>query len=244
MKKIYALIGLMFVGTAINAQHQKDTSKLIINARTSLGIKFGVTESNLRGDNLDSLSVNGMSSSLQGIHVGIVVNSKTGKHFWLKHELLVNQKGANITRNDKSAGNYNSSLKTWALDLYPISPTLQYKGLQLYAGPYVSALLDASIQKKNSAGELVNDHTIFGSGYNNQSQSKYLQKFDYGFNIGVEYEFSFGLNLGIKYTKGFSEILDNANSITVGKLTDPTRIKIYSEFVNFSVGYSIMRGNK
>ncbi len=237
---------LVFVlGLAFGADGQDhDTTTLTVGARTSLGFKVGYTQAQLRGADLDSLSADGTSSAIQGFHVGVSVNSMLGKYFWLKHELLFIQKGSNITLSDPVNGTYKTTLKTWSLDLFPISPAFHYRGFQLYAGPYLSVLVDANIRRKNSSGQFENDHSIFGSGRNFQNQSKYLQKFDYGFNIGLEYEFGFGLNVGVKYTRGYAELLDWANSITVGKPTDATKIRIYSEFVNVSVGYSFMKGKK
>jgi len=245
MKNFHFLLLFVLLVTSIHLKAQEaDTSHLIIHGRTSLGIKVGVTQAQLYGNQIDSLSADGTASAIQGIHFGVAVNSMLGKHFWLKHELLVTQKGANITLSDPINGSYRTTLKTWSLDLFPFSPTYHFKGIQVYAGPYLSVLLDASERRKNAAGQFEDDHSIFGDGRNAQRHSKYLQKFDYGICVGVEYEFRFGLNIGAKYTRGYAEILDAANSITVGKITDPTKIAIYSQFVNVSVGYSFAKRNK
>ena len=235
------MIGLILSNTVF--AQQTDTTKVIINARTSLGIKIGFTLSRLRGQDMDSLSYNGSSSPMQGFHIGITANSMVGRYFWLKHELIATQKGANITLSDPINGAYKTTLKTWSLDLFPISPAFHYRGFQIYAGPYLSILANANIRRKNAAGEFENDHSIFGSGRNFQ-QSKYMQKFDYGLSAGLEYEFPFGLNIGVKYVRGFAELLDWANSLTIGKPTDATKIKIYTDYFNVSIGYSFMKGRK
>jgi hypothetical protein len=243
MKNLHILLWLVWLVTAIQVRAQQaDTSHLVIHGRTSFGIKFGLTQSQLYGSQIDSLSADGSASAIQGFHVGVTVNSMLGNHFWLKHELLVTQRGSNITLSDPINGSYKTTLKTWSLDLFPFSPTYHYKGIQVYAGPYLSVLLDAAERRKNASGLFEDDHSIFGNGRNIQRQSKYLQKFDYGICVGIEYEFKFGVNVGAKYTRGYAELLDAANSITVGKITDPTKIAIYSEFVNVSLGYSFARG--
>ncbi len=242
MNKVYFIIIVFILPASLSAQ--VDTAKLVIRGRTSLGIKVGFTQSQLRGPDKDSLSADGTTTALSGFHVGITANSMLGKYFWLKHELIATRKGANITLSDPINGSYKTTLKTWSLDLFPVSPAFHYKGFQVYAGPYLSVLVDASIRRKNASGQFEDDHSIFGSGRNFQSQSKYMQKFDYGLNFGIEYEFPFGLNIGAKYTRGYAELLDWANSITVGKPTDATKIRIYTEYVNISVGYSFMKGKK
>ena len=242
MKKIFFIVLIACGASNTMSAQQTDTTKLIINARTSLGIKIGFTQAQLRGSQMDSLSSDGSSSPILGFHIGITANSMLGKYFWLKHELIATQKGAHIVKSDTINGRYNTTLKTLSLDLFPVSPTFHYKGFQFYAGPYLSVLLDANIRRKNGAGQFVNDDGIFGSGRNFQRQSKYMQKFDYGLSMGVEYEFPCGLNIGAKYVRGFAELLDWANSITIGKPTDDTKIRIYTEYFNVSVGYNFMKG--
>jgi len=219
----------------------RDTN-LYINARTSFGIIAGFTQASIYGSQIDSLSSNGKSSAIPGFHVGLTANSMLGKYFWLKHALILTQKGAGISLSDPANGTYNTTLRTTYLDLFPINPTFHYKGFQVYAGPYLGILLDANLRKKNANGSFENDRSIYGSGQNNQSNSKYLQKIDYGFNVGLEYEFKCGFNIGVRYTRGYAEILDWAQSVTVRPVSSPTKIDIYSQFINVSIGYSFMKG--
>lgn len=240
MKNILIAI-LVSLGVSVMAQ-QKDTAFPFINGRTVFGIKAGLTQSDLYGNDLNALSVTGKASPQNGFHFGITANSMIGKYFWLKHELLYTQKGADVTLNDSINGNYNSSLKTSYLDLFPVNVAFHLKGFQIYAGPYISVLVDASIQRKNYNGVLYNDKTIFGDGNQFENKGKYLQKMDYGLNAGIEYEFKFGLNIGIKFVRGFAEVIQYANSHTFGD--SKLNYHLYNTNLNFSLGYSFRSHKK
>lgn len=204
--------------------------------RVVFGIKAGFTYSNIYGSDITYIFADGKTNYQSAFHIGISVDSKLREYFWLKHELLFNQNGAGVLLSDSINGTYSSQLKTYYLQLFPISPTFHIKGFQLYVGPYISTLLDAKIQRKNASGEFYNDHSIFGDASQFENKSKYLQKFDFGIAAGIEYQFPFGLSIGAKYTHGFTEIFQYANSYT---LNDTKReIKIYNQGIQFSLGYS------
>lgn len=231
--------------TSITAMGQdNDSLDLKINNRVVVGFKIGLTQTALRGGDMAKLSSDGSSTSGSGFHVGATITSMMSNHLWLRHELLASQKNVGISLKDTINGQYNSSLTWWSIDLYPISPCWSYKGFRAWAGPYLSVLLDARTRKKDSNGQFENDYSIFGSGRNFQRQSNYMQKFDYGINVGVEYQFKNGFNISARYTRGYAELFDWANSLTLGKPTDPTSISIYTEFVNFSIGYDFAKGRK
>jgi hypothetical protein len=248
MKKIiYIIIAAFFCNVAL-AQDQSKTeidtteaysNKLFKSGNVTFGLKAGYTHSNLYGNEIDYIFADSKTTALPSFHAGIVVNSQIGKYFWLKHELLLNQRGAGVSLNDSINGNYTSTLKMLYVDLYPISPTFHYKGFQIYAGPYVTALTHASIQRKDINGKLFNDKSIFGDAGNSEGdgENKYLQKFDFGLNAGIEYQFPFGLLIGIKYNHGFTDIFQYANSYTNGD-TKVDNIKIYNKALIFSLGYS------
>lgn len=82
------------------------------------------------------------------------------------------------------------------------------------------------------------DFVDIGEGGNDESKQKYLQKFDFGFNVGIEYQFSFGLLVGLKYTHGLTDIFQYANSYT---FDDPKtgNIKIFNRSFLFSLGYKL-----
>lgn len=248
MKKISCIISLIYFCTQVNAQTSNrlvtDTTdisknKLFTQGRTSVGIKAEFIQSNFYGNDLSLLSTDGKSSTLNGFSIGITANSMISKYVWLKHELMYMQSGAKIIVSDSMNGNYNSNLKMQSLYATPVSPAFHFKGFQLYAGPYVSALLNASIIRKNNSGKEFTDKSIYGNGVENTEFNKYLQKFDFGIAAGIAYEFTFGLNIGIGYTRGFVSIFDNANVNTFGQ--DNPEIKIYNERFNISIGYSFLK---
>ena len=235
MKNLIIILFLL-VGGSLVAQ-QKDTAFPFLNGRTTFGIKLGLTQSTLYGSEVNALSFTGKATAQNGFHVGITANSMIGKYFWLKHEILYTQKGAGVVLNDSINGNYNSNLRTSYIDLFPLNAAFHYKGIQLYAGAYISVLVDASIQRKDWNGVIHTDKSIFGDGNQFENKNKYLQKMDYGFNAGLEYEFKFGLNIGIKFVRGFAELIQYANSHT---FSDPKlKYDIHNTNINFSVGYSL-----
>jgi hypothetical protein len=205
--------------------------------RITFGLKAGYNHNNIYGSELNYMFANNQTQWLSGFHVGAQVNTQCNKYFWLKHELLFSTRGASVTLTDSINGNYTSKLKTYYLDLFPASTTFHVKGFQLYAGPYVSLLTSATIQRKDEKGNPVNDKTIYGDGSNNESERKYLQKFDFGIHAGIEYQFPFGLLIGAKYMNGFIDIFQYANSYTFQD-TKTDRIKIYNQSVMISLGYS------
>jgi hypothetical protein len=215
-------------------------NKLLKSGKVTFGLKGGFTYGNLYGSETDYIFADSKTTYLPSFHAGIVVNSQVGKYFWLKHELLVNQRGAGVILNDSINGKFNSQIKMLYLDLFPISPTFHIKGFQIFTGPYVSLLTNATIKRKDQNGNEYSDRSIFGDPKNFEEENKYLQKFDFGIHAGLEYQFPFGLFIGAKYMHGFTDIFQYANSYT---LDDPKtdRIKIYNHALMFSIGYA---GNK
>jgi hypothetical protein len=234
--------GISFAQTNQKANTVIDTTEnfrnqLFKSGRVNFGLKAGYTQGNFYGSEINYIFAKGTTKWIAGFHAGILVNSEMSKYFWLKHELIFSQRGAVFTLFDSLNGNYSSKLKTYYLDLYPLNPTFHYKGFQIYGGPYISLLTHASIQRKDANGFLFNDTSIFGDASQFEDNSKYLQKFDFGMNFGIEYQFPSGLLIGAKYNHGFTDIFQYANSYT---LDDPktTPIKIYNRAFWVSVGYS------
>ena len=220
----------------------KARNELFRKGNVSFGLKLGYTQSNIYGSDINYIFANKNTTTISSFHAGITLNSMVGKYFWIKHEALIIQKGADVTLSDNINGKYTSSLKMLSLNLFPISPAFHFKGFQLYVGPYVSALLSASIVRKDSLGNKFTDKSIYGSASQFESKYKYLQKLDFGLNAGIEYQFPFGLFLGIKYTRGFVDIFQYANSYT---FNDPKHtIKIYNQALLFSIGYSFVKNRK
>jgi hypothetical protein len=215
-KPVYFILMLVFSAHLVLAQ----------NGMTRLGFKVGVNQPQLWGNDVNS-TFNSPTSDMVNFIAGLSVNSKTGKYFWLKHDIQYSKKFITVQMNDIVNGNYASKFKRHYIEIYPVSPAFHFKGFQLFAGPYVGVLLNASIQRKDATGRLYDDSTIFGTPVQN---SNYAQKFDYGYVLGVEYEFPFGVNLGFRYTKGFVPVIEDAQS--------QQQLSIYNNFTSLTVGYS------
>ena len=245
MRNLIYILLLFCLSISVKAQidtSAKTRNELFRKGRVSFGLKVGYTQANIYGSDINYIFADSKTNYIQSYHAGITVNSMVAKYFWFKHELLVIQKGAGITLNDSINGNYHSTLKMLSLNLFPISPCFHFKGFQLYAGPYISTLLNANILRKDSNGKEYQDHSIYGDASQFESKFKFLQKFDFGLNVGVEYQFPFGLFIGAKYTYGFTDIFQYANSYT---FQDPKRdIKIYNKSFLLSIGLSFVKYRK
>ena len=259
MKKLILpfMILQMIVNQNIQAQNKTsdkthnlsiDTSaafryNLFNSGKVTFGLKAGYTYSNLYGSELDYIFSGNKTNWLSGFHAGILVNTQMSKYFWLKHELIFSQRGAVVLLSDSINENYYSKLKTYYLDLYPSSLTFHYRGFQIYAGPYFSILSYAVIQRKDKNANMYLDRSPFGYPGNFEEEHKYLQKFDFGINAGLEYQFPLGLLIGVKYNHGLLDIYQYANSYTFDD-TKLDKIKIFSRSLMFSLGYSLVRCKK
>lgn len=217
MKNIYTLCLLLFFIAKINAQQEGLT----------FGFSAGTNWSSLNGRDIDSLSNSGSPKSLTGQSIGITLDNKISKYFGLRHEIFYSRRSMTIHISDTSNSAFKSKFKRQYIDLFPASPTFYYKGFQLYAGPYVAILLNASIQRKDTQGNLYTDKSFYGTG---EALSKYSQKMDAGFVTGLNYEFSNGLNFGARYIRGFVPLIENANT--------KKQWKIYNESFFITIGYT------
>jgi len=217
MKNTFIIFFLLFFVLKTSAQQGELT----------FGISAGINRSSLNGSDIDSLSTGGSSKSLNGTLIGITVDNKIAKHFGLKHELFYSQRFMILQLNDNINGNFSSKLKRQYIELFPVSPAFYYKGIQVYAGPYVGILINASMQRKDANGNLYTDKSFYGIG---EAPSRYSQKMDAGFVTGINYEFSNGFNLGARYIRGFVPLIENAN-------TKP-QWKIYNESFFVTIGYT------
>lgn len=241
MKNIVNIVWLLGVFGMSRAQTVQPAltnsgNQLFESARVSFGIKAGLSYSCLYGKEIGSVFAGNKTEYEPGYHLGLLVNTKTGKNFWLKHELLFNHRTTGVLLSDSINGDYGSMLTMSYLELQPANATFHIKGFQIYAGPYISALIDARIRDKDENGNYVNDHSIYGTPGNDESKRKYLQKFDFGINAGLEYQLPMGLSVGIKYAHGVTDIFQYANSYTHGDAKNG-KIKIYNRAFMISVGY-------
>jgi hypothetical protein len=222
--KLFLLLALSVLSLAVQAQGE-----------TRIGIKAGITSATAFGPDLNQLSTGGAPSSLSGFHFGLFVNSKLRSHFWIKSEVITIQKGTVLQVSDKWGQHYGSNFKSQYIDAYPFSPTFHWKGFQALAGPYISMLLTASQQVKDSLGVLTTNNSVFGTA---PALSNYRQKIDAGFVLGIEYEFAFGINIGARYTQGFVPVFENAAAIPVKNAPEQHQQNVFNKSVSISVGYS------
>ncbi|WP_291286925.1 porin family protein [Flavobacterium sp.] len=221
MKKTYTICLILLFMMRMSAQQEGIT----------FGISAGTNWSSLKGRDLDSLSTNGASKSLNGLTIGITLDNKISQYFGLKHELFYSRKQTALQIADSINGGFTSRLKRQYVDLFPVSPAFYYKGLQVYAGPYLGFLLNASVQRKDTDGNLYTDTAFYGTG---KASHGYSQKMDAGFVTGLTYEFPNGFTLGARYLRGFVPLIENANTIR--------QWKIYNENFFVTIGYRFNKG--
>lgn len=238
--KLNILFCLLF--QSFTWSQQQDTAMPKINGGAVFGIKGGITQSDYYGPDINTYFASSKTTPVLGFHVGVNVNTEISDCFWLKHELIITQKGAGVSVNDSINGTYTTKLKTYSLDLFPISFSYHKKGFQVFAGPFASMVFAGNIIRKDEHGKLFKDKTIYGDSRQFEDTSKYLQKLDYGLNIGLEYEFKNGLTIGARYVRGRAEVLDYANKNTLHDRVN--KYRIYNHYFNISIGYCFRRKPK
>ena len=221
---LFTLILLLFAKSANNAMAQNTITK-------PFTIKAGYLQTDLRGEDLNFLSVNGETSALNSFLIGIEYNNEISRYISFKHELNFNINGAEMQLNDAINGTYHSSLRMNSLQLQPLNVAFRVMGFQLYAGPYASALLSASINRKDANGNTYKDTSIFGKPDEETDENKYLQKIDFGATVGFLYEFNKTISLGVRYNHGLVPIFDNT--------TEQQSIKIYNSSWGVILGWNL-----
>lgn len=199
-------------------------------SRTVFGLKAGLMQSTVNGADVDSVSPAGGPEKKNGFMIGIGLNSMLSKYFWLKHDVFYSQKGANLFLSDAKNAKYTSTLSLAYIDLYPLSLTLHYKGLQVFAGPHLGMLVSKQQSMKDSTGKYYTKEDVFVNGFDTKS----FNKIDGGYVAGIEFEFNFGCNLGIRWQQSLLSLLENTT-----RLQGP--INIYNRSLCVSVGYTFDR---
>lgn len=216
MKNTYTICIMLFFILKISAQQESFT----------FGISGGTNWSSLTGKDLDNISSDGSAKSVIGQTIGITLDNKSSNYFGLKHEIFYSQRATTIRIDDKINPTFDSKFKRQYIDLFPASPTLYYRGFEVYTGPYVGLLLNASVQRKDENGNTYTDKTIYGTG---DATADYTQKMDAGLVAGLNYALPNGINIGARYIRGFVSILEDADSRHQGK--------IYNESFFVTIGY-------
>lgn len=200
------------------------------------GISAGLNYDHLSGKDMTYIFNKETSNYKAGFHAGVFVSNQVGKYFALKHELVFTQKRMGVELNDHQGEAYASTLTTNYINLNPVNLTFTIKGFHVFAGPYVGALIGANLQRKDADGVMFKDKSIYGGSDDDESDHKYLQKFDFGVQAGLEYHFKFKLFLGARFSQGLIPLFQYASSNDSGVKKD--RINIQNQGVNFTIGYS------
>ncbi|MCS6821499.1 MAG: PorT family protein [Microscillaceae bacterium] len=225
---------------------QEFEQQFALQKRLTIGLQVSYLLSNLYGKDKNFIFAEKATRWQSGFQLGSFLNTRINDNFRLKHELFITQRGANVSLLDNSSSEtYTSQFRTYYLDLCPINPTFYYKGLEVYLGFYISGLMYADIQRINEQGKLQRDNSIFGTPDNREgeNQNKYLQKFDFGLNTGINYQFSPKISLGLRYARGFTDLFQYANSFTNDD-TKTDNINISNHFVVLSIGYNLSKNSQ
>lgn len=241
MKKIFIILLSFFIYSASYAQVEENSNSDLSSAdnnTVSWGIKAGINMYNLYGKERDYIFADQKTSYQPGFHIGGFVDTRINEKLGLRHELIFSQRKVGVHLSDSINGIYKSTLTMYFIDVVPANLTYQVsKNIQVYAGPYVSALVAANIKRKDENGNTFRDTSIYGDPSNDEKESRYLQKFDIGLNIGAQYQVKQNLAVELKYTHGFLDLFQYANSYT-NEDSKHDKIKIFNRGFMASVVYS------
>jgi len=177
----------------------------------SFGIRAGVTSSTMQGDAVDNLKsmldfTNGMvnTNSRTGFYGGASVNIPVGAQFSVEPGLYYSQKGYEMQGSfgvkglDFLGANAKAKLNTQYIDL-PLLLKADMNGFQIFAGPQVSYLVDATL--RTTAGAMgINLFSRSMDATNN------FNRWDAAVTGGVGYQFSNGVNIRASYDHGLSKV--------------------------------------
>lgn len=184
--------------------------------KPSFGVKAGLSYAGLQGDAVKSLGnlldfSNGRitTGNRTGYFAGGYINLPISKNISVEPGLYYTQKGyelkgaLNIKGLDFLGANAKSQLQSQYLDI-PILIKADLGGLQIFAGPQFSYLMNANL--RTTAGALG-----FNLLNNNTDATAQFNRWDAGVTGGIGYQFTNGLNLFASYDYGLSKIDVNKN---------------------------------
>lgn len=220
MKKSYLLIASLILSVAAMAQ-----------SGVRFGIRGGVNSASLQGD-----AVNSLQNLLEFSKGAVTTSSRTGfygggyadipvsEKFSIEPGLYYSQKGyvvrgdLNIKVLDMLGVNAKAQLNTSYIDL-PVLAKVNLNGFEIFAGPQVSYLANASL--RTTAGAL--GFNVLDSKMDATNQ---FNKWDAAITGGVGYQFTNGLNLRASYDYGLM------------KVDDGSSFNAYNRAVKVGIGYS------
>lgn len=184
--------------------------------RPLVGIRAGVTSSNISGDAVNNLKSiidlsKGMitTNSRQGFYAGGYLVIAASDVILIEPAIYYSQKGYEMkgALDIKGMGllgaNAKSSLKIQYIDV-PVVVKAKVGGLQIFAGPQFSYLLNANM--KTTAGILG-----FNLLNNNIDATSQFNKTDFALTGGVEFELTPSIHVIASYDYGLSKLDANRN---------------------------------
>ncbi|WP_143307461.1 porin family protein [Chitinophaga vietnamensis] len=204
MKQLFILLAALLIAAGVQAQEQEQHFRF--------GIKAGAQVAQLRGQNLDSISANGESKGQPGLLLGLSAESPVSRYFLLKHDIFFSSRRITL----KNADGSDAPLRRSNIDIFPISPTLHYKGLEIFAGPYASILVSTKL----------NGNDYFGNGTTDRG---YSQKTDFGFTTGAGYTLKEHWHIEFRYVHGLQSMVENP--------AVHQQLKIYNRYMGLTLGY-------
>ncbi|HEX8334688.1 MAG TPA: porin family protein [Segetibacter sp.] len=200
MKRQILLAALILTSTFSFAQVKPD-----------FGIRGGLSSAGMRGEAVNNLQnlldfADGMitTNDRLGFFAGAYSAISVSKVISIEPALYYTQKGYTMTGdlNIKGAefigANAKASLNASYIDL-PVLIKANVKGLQLFAGPQVSYLMQADL--KTTAGVL--GFNLFNRKMNATEQ---FNRWDAGVTGGIGYQFANGINIMASYDHGLSKV--------------------------------------
>ncbi|MFN3404051.1 MAG: porin family protein [Cytophagaceae bacterium] len=152
-----------------------------------------------------------------GLTAGFYVNSKINDFFWIKTDFNFVNKGT--YHKTPTFGRMRNNL--YYVDLYPISPTFHFKGVQIFAGPAVNFLV------MNVYDDIENGKKVTKQ----DGEVEHLNRFDFGYVAGLEYQLPFGLNFGIRY-------VNNMSKLVIDPIDAEKKYNVYNRAILFTLGYT------
>ena len=192
------------------------TSFAFAQTQPSFGVRAGVISSTMKGDAVDNLKsmldfTNGMvaTQSRTGFYGGASVNVPLGSQFSVEPGVYYSQKGYEMKGDfaikglDFLGANAKAKLNTQYIDI-PLLLKADVGGLQIFAGPQVSYLVNADL--KTTAGAL--GINLFSR---SMDATDNFNRWDAAVTGGVGYQFSNGVNIRASYDHGLSKVDANQN---------------------------------
>lgn len=187
------------------------SSLAFAQTKPSFGVRAGLSSAGMRGDAVNSLKstldfTNGKISTNDhlGFFAGGYANIPVSNILSLEPGLYYSQKGYELKGTFSLKGlnflgaNAKANLNQQYIDI-PVLLKANFNGLQVFAGPQVSYLLQSDL--KTTAGalgiNLLNKHIDASSQFN---------RWDAGVTGGIGYQFTNGFNVMAAYDYGLSRV--------------------------------------